>query len=100
MVILILIFFIVIHISEWYIVGVQQDYAAYPFNGEGPVPYYYKTPQLYSSVQLFSGLLELILMSFLIWSLIKKKKQATFITIGLTFLMLFLLFVQSNIGVN
>jgi hypothetical protein len=37
-----------VNLEEWYIVGVARDIAGYPFGGEGPVPYYYKTPELYA----------------------------------------------------
>jgi hypothetical protein len=46
-----------VNLWELYRVGVIGDRAGYPFGGEGPVPYFYKTPELYSRVSaIFAGI--------------------------------------------
>ena len=44
-----------LNLSEVYIVGVLGNIEGYPFGREGPVPYYYKTPELYTTVMTLFG---------------------------------------------
>lgn len=41
-----------LNLSVYYTIGIQKETAAYPFGGEGPVPYYYQSPELYAQVSL------------------------------------------------
>jgi hypothetical protein len=50
-------FFAVMDLSEYYIVGISKDIDGYPFGGEGPVPYFYRTAELYAAVCLTYGVL-------------------------------------------
>ena len=90
----------IIDLSEWFIVGIQKDFSSYPFNGEGPVPYYYKTPNLYSTVCFIWGLIFLTLFLFVSWALIRKNYRLTLILAGLTVFALTIHFIHGLIGVN
>ncbi|WP_461303483.1 hypothetical protein [Aureisphaera sp.] len=53
--------------------AIKQKKSSYPFGGEGPAPYYYKSPELYSSIMLTYGILFVLLMLLGIWNIRKKK---------------------------
>lgn len=59
--------------SEFYKVSIKKDISQYPFGTEGPVPYYYKTPELYSSLAFIYGLIFLCMVLLGIWNWIRKK---------------------------
>ena len=65
-------FFAVMDLSEYYIVGVLKDVEGYPFGGEGPVPYFYKTAELYAMVTLSYGVLFILLTILGIFNIRKK----------------------------
>lgn len=64
-----------INLSEWVMVGVLKRTAGYPFGGEGPVPYFYKTPELYSMVSCVFGILFLSLTATIVWAVYKKMDK-------------------------
>ena len=74
----------VIGLSEYYTVALKKNIENYPFGGEGPVPYYYKTAELYSCVNLSWGLVFLIVSGVGIWNW-KAKKIDEIIIIGLIY---------------
>ena len=76
-------------ISEFYIVGIKKDTELYPFGGEGPVPYYYETAELYSTVSLIYGIVFGILLGIGIWNW-KKNKTNDFLLFGVTCLFIFI----------
>lgn len=71
-------------LSEFYKVGIKNDTKLYPFGGEGPVPYYYQTAELYSNVTLTWGIIFLCVFILGIWNW-KSKKISEVKIIGLTF---------------
>ena len=68
---------------EFYNVRVLEETDSYPFGGEGPVPYYYKTAELYSNVNLTYGLIFGVLFALGIWNW-KENKKNGLIIFGLT----------------
>ncbi|MDN3594187.1 hypothetical protein [Zunongwangia endophytica] len=60
-------------LSEFYKVGILQETKNYPFGGEGPVPFYYKTADLYSNVTLVYGSIFTILLIIGIWNIKNNK---------------------------
>ncbi|WP_460538538.1 hypothetical protein [Echinicola sediminis] len=91
---------IYINFSEWHIVKIQGRAAEYPFGGEGPTPYYYKTAELYSHVKLIWGFIFLIVFLFSIWAVLKRKRKLTMVLFGLTLYFILVLFIQGRIGIN
>ena len=61
------------NLSEWYIVKIQGRTAEYPFGGEGPTPYYYKTAEMYSTVNLIWGIVFLMVLLFTSWTTVHDK---------------------------
>jgi hypothetical protein len=82
-------FFTFFGISEFYIVGIKKDTELYPFGGEGPVPYYYETAELYATVSLIYGLAFGILLGIGIWNW-KKNKINELLIFGITCLFIFI----------
>lgn len=76
-------------LSEFYKTAIKKEIKFYPFGGEGPVPYYYRTVELYSYVNLTYGLAFGILLGIGIWNL-RKNKINEFIIFGLTILLIML----------
>ena len=88
--------FCLINFSEWYIVKIQNKTSDYPFGGEGSTPYYYKSAELYSTVNLVWGLIFLIILSFSIWTLFKKK--LTVLSLVLTLIFILILIIHGHIN--
>lgn len=88
---LLTVLFTFMNLEEFVKVGVLKQTGGYPFGEEGPVPWYYKTADLYAKMNLFFGLLFLATLGFAIWTTAKKKKMALFITFLTT---IFLIVIQ------
>lgn len=88
-----------INLSEFYIVGILNKTDGYPFSGEGQVPYYYETAELYSKVNLIWGLLFLMILIFVIKAIVDGNMKRIFLSLGLTLLLLFSQFIHSQIGI-
>ena len=73
--------FAYINLSEFIQVGVLNNTESYPFGGEGPVPWHYKTKELYASVNLIFGLFFLIAFFVTLWVFIRNKKAGLIITL-------------------
>jgi len=86
------------NLSEFYLIGVVGQTEGYPFGGEGPTPYYYKTSGLYSTVNLIWGLLFLLILSFSIRTIIKGQRKNIFWFLGLTVLLIIVQFLHGQIG--
>ena len=80
--------FAFINLSEFLTVGVLLQTGGYPFGGEGPTPWYYKTPQLYATVNLIFGLLFFSALAFSCWAFAKVKKTLLFIMFIVTMLLI------------
>lgn len=82
--------FAFINLSEFITVGILQQTSGYPFGGEGPTPWYYKTPQLYATVNLIFGVLFFSAFAFGCWTFIKVKKAPLFATFIVAVLLIFI----------
>lgn len=78
-------------LSEFYKIGVLKQIEFYPFGGEGPVPYYYRTAILYSYVNLTYGIAFGTIVGIAIWNW-KKNKISGFTTFGLTIILILIQF--------
>jgi hypothetical protein len=85
-----------LNFSEWYFVKIQNKTSGYPFGGEGPTPYYYKSAELYSIVNFSWGLIFLIILAFSIWTLFKKK--LTILSLVLTLMFIIILIIHGQIN--
>ena len=74
---------------EFYIVGIKKETENYPFGGEGPVAYFYKSAELYAKVNLVHGLVFGILFALSIWNL-KNGKFSAILILGLTLIAIFI----------
>ena len=79
---------------------IQGRTSEYPFGGEGPTPYYYKTAELYSTVTLIWGIVFLTVLIFSTWTVLTRKKKLTAISFGATILLILGLFIHGQIGAN
>jgi hypothetical protein len=86
--------------SEWYRVKIQKQTAQYPFDSEGPIPYYYKSSELYSTVTLIWGVIFMSLLAFTFWAVNKGQPKLTLISFGFLILFLIGLFFHGKIGVK
>lgn len=90
--------FAFVNLSEFVTVGVLKQMSGYPFGGEGPTPWLYKSAQLYATVNLAFGLLFLLSLAVGVWSFIRVKKNVlvTCFSISLVLILLLLLTGQSD----
>jgi hypothetical protein len=88
----------IINLSEFYLIGILNKTDGYPFGGEGPTPYYYKTTGLYSTVNLIWGLIFLMTLLFTIRATIKGQRKNVFCFLGLTILLILGQFLHGQIG--
>ena len=86
--------FAFINLSEFVTIGILKQTSGYPFGGEGPVPWYYKTPKLYATVNLIFGLLFFSTFAFGCWTFLRGKKRLLLAALILT--LLFILFQLLN----
>lgn len=74
----------IIGLSEFYKIRILKETKLYPFGGEGPVPYFYKTAELYANVNLIWGIIFLWMTFLGIWNC-KTKKISEIKIIAVTF---------------
>jgi hypothetical protein len=92
-------FFAVICISEWYLIGFLDKSKDYPFGGEGPAPYYYKTKELYVTVNQIWGIIFGIMTLVLIWTFLKNKTRLMITTVLISWILIILKISHGLIGV-
>lgn len=61
--------------NEWWIVKVIEDTEAYPWGAISDNPWYYRHPDLYSTVMLAQGISMLIPLTILTRYIIKRQKN-------------------------
>lgn len=88
----------VLNFGEFITVGVLKYANDYPFGGEGPTPWYYRSAKLYATVNLIFGILFLSAFLFTLWSLVKKKHTALFASVLLSFFLLAVQYVNTISG--
>lgn len=84
------------NLEEFVTIGLLKQTANYPFGGEGPVPWYYKTADLYAKVNLAFGLGFLIAFIAGIWTTIKRIKTGLFIALLSTIFLIVIMFVNGQ----
>ncbi len=87
----------VIFMYEFISVAVLGNYENYPFGADGNNPYYYKTMDLYSTVNLTWGILYLIFLGYAVDGLIEKRKKSLIITFIASILIGILIYIHGNI---
>lgn len=80
------------NLSEFVTVGIFKQTSGYPFGGEGPTPWYYKSAQLYATFNLIFGLFFLLTFSTVTWSFIKGRKKVLLISFAVSLLLIVLQF--------
>lgn len=78
-------------------IGLLKQTDNYPFGGEGPVPYYYKSAGLYSMTMLIWGLLFITNMIFGIVSIFKNKISKTYLTFGILIILIVAQYIHGQI---
>lgn len=68
-------FFTFINMSEFVKIGILGKTAGYPFGGEGPAPWYYKSAQVYAFVNLIFVILFLGTLGTSCWMFFKSRKS-------------------------
>ncbi len=86
------------NLSEWYKVKILNCTAEYSFGSEGPYPYFYKTAELYSKVNLIWGLIFMTILLLSVWAIVKSKRRLKLTFFILTILLLIVLFIHGLIG--
>jgi len=86
-----------VNFHEWIKIGLLKKVDNYPFGGEGPVPYYYKTAVLYSLIMLLWGLIFFANLIFGIISLIKKNPFRTYLAFGILFILILAQYLHGQI---
>ena len=87
------------NLSEFYIIGVLNKTDGYPFGGEGPTPYYYKTARLYSTVNLIWGLIFLTTLLLATRTTIKGQRKNIIWFLGLTVILILGQYLHGQIGI-
>lgn len=83
-------------LSEWVNVKILGRTNGYPFGGEGPTPYYYKSADLYAAVNLIWGLIFLATFAFGIVAITQRNRKIALITTLLTLLLWLLHYLQAG----
>lgn len=87
-----------LNFSEWYNIAILDNTENYPFGGEGPVPYFYKTAELYSLINFTWFIIFFTVMFSAIIALYKGNlKMSVFLSIACLFLIAGLI-IQGQIG--
>jgi hypothetical protein len=74
------------NLSEFVTVGILKQTSGYPFGGEGPTPWFYKSAQLYATVNLITGLLFILTLFTGTWSFIKVQRRVLLIAFAVSLL--------------
>lgn len=82
--------------NEWWTVKVKKQIKEYPWGTINENPWYYKTPDIYSTVMFTEGFLFTIALIILIIQLLKMKKVKILYSIMLCF-GLFILMIASSL---
>ncbi|SFG12217.1 hypothetical protein SAMN05421739_101963 [Pontibacter chinhatensis] len=73
------------NLEEWYRIAVLDETGGYPFGHEGPVPYFYKFPELYAMVAATWGTIFLTLSLGSLYTLKYGNSRVLLLT-GLVFI--------------
>lgn len=84
------------NLDEFVTIGLLKQTANYPFGGEGPVPWYYKTADLYAKVNLVFGLAFLSTFIAAIRTTLKRKKMGLFIVLLSTIFLIVIMYINGQ----
>lgn len=84
------------NLEEFVTIGLLKQTGNYPFGGEGPVPWYYETADLYAKVNLAFGLGFLTAFISGIWATFKRKKTGLFIALLSTIFLIVIVIVNGQ----
>ncbi|MCD2422516.1 hypothetical protein LQ567_07055 [Niabella pedocola] len=87
-----------LHTNEFYNVKIRRQYSGYPFGGEGPAPYYYKTAALYATTQLIWGFVFLLVFLVTARAAFKKQKRNGLLLLAITIFLVLLQLIQGQIS--
>jgi hypothetical protein len=90
--------FAFINLQEFVTVSILQKTGGYPFGGEGPTPWYYKTSRLYATVNLIFGLLFFFTLAFTWWTFIKVKRKSLLVVFIMTLLLVFIQIINGQLA--
>lgn len=85
-----------LNLEEFVTIGLLKHTTNYPFGGEGYVPWYYETADLYAKVNLAFALGFLTAFIAGIWSTIKGNKTALFIAFLSTIFLILMMYVNGQ----
>ena len=91
-------FMTIVNLSEWYRIGILKRTEGYPFGGEGPVPYFYKTPGLYALVNGVFGFVFLFLTLIVVWSFFGERRRIGLIAFALIIAVIAVDYINGRIG--
>ena len=86
--------------AEFVTVAILRQTAGYPFGGEGPAPWTYKTAARYASFTGSIGLSALGLFGLALWATMKQKAALLGLTLLLTILLLAVALIVGMIGME
>ncbi len=82
--------------EEFVKIGLLKQTVDYPFGGEGPVPWYYKTADLYPKVILVFGLAFLSALIAAIWTTLKRNNMGLFIALLSTIFLIVIMYINGQ----
>ncbi len=83
------------NLDEFVTIGLLKQTTNYPFDGEGSVPWYYKTADLYAKVNLIFGLAFFSTFIAAIWTTVKKK-MGLFIVLFSTIFLIVIMYINGQ----
>ncbi|MBB6002330.1 hypothetical protein [Arcicella rosea] len=84
------------NLKEFVTIGLLKQTTNYPFGGEGSVPWYYETADLYAKVSFAFGLGFLSAFVAGIWTTFKRNKTGLFIALLSSIFLIVIMFVNGQ----
>jgi magnesium-transporting ATPase (P-type) len=83
--------------GEWYELVIRHKTEGYPLGKEGPVPYYYKTLEAYSTHNLNWAIIFAIILTFSVFALLRKNQRLKYYSFGIIVITIIALFLNGQI---
>jgi glycerol uptake facilitator-like aquaporin len=84
-------------LGEWYNLGIKHNTEDYPFGGEGPTPYYYKSLESYISNTLTWATIFGAILMFSIFTITRKNRRLQYCSFGLLVASIIAMFINGQI---
>jgi hypothetical protein len=84
--------------GEWYELVIRHKSEGYPFGKEGPVPYYYKSPEAYSTNNLTWAIIFAIILTFSFFTLLQKNQRLKYYALGITIIAIISMYINGQIS--